>query len=91
MSWASTRRTTREEDVAYCLLGLFDVNVPLLYGEGPKAFMRLQLEIIRKSDDESIFAWRREEPKTAVENAQQERFCVEESIPQERKGEMFTP
>ena len=31
--------------------------MPLLYGEGCKAFMRLQLEIIRKSDDESIFAW----------------------------------
>lgn len=60
MSWAAKRRTTREEDMAYCLLGLFDVNMPLLYGEGGKAFMRLQLEIIRKSADESIFAWRRE-------------------------------
>jgi len=39
------------------MLGLFDVNIPLLYGEGEKAFMRLQLEIIRKSDDDSIFAW----------------------------------
>jgi Heterokaryon incompatibility protein (HET) len=60
MSWVSRRQTTREEDMAYCLLGIFDVNMPLLYGEGKKAFMRLQLEIIRKSDDESIFAWRRE-------------------------------
>ena len=38
-------------------LGLFDVNMPLLYGEGKKAFIRLQLELIKKSDDESIFAW----------------------------------
>ncbi|KAL9618563.1 MAG: hypothetical protein Q9160_006747 [Pyrenula sp. 1 TL-2023] len=56
--WASNRNTTRIEDMAYCLLGLFDVNMPLLYGEGPKAFTRLQEEIIKDSDDESIFAWR---------------------------------
>lgn len=59
MRWASTRQTTREEDQAYCLLGIFNVNMPLLYGEGRKAFVRLQLEIISKTDDESIFAWRR--------------------------------
>ena len=58
MRWASYRQTSREEDVAYCLLGIFDVNMPLLYGEGQKAFMRLQAEIIKKSTDESIFAWR---------------------------------
>lgn len=58
MSWVSKRQTSREEDMAYCLLGLFDVNMPLLYGErGRKAFLRLQLEIIKNSDDESIFAW----------------------------------
>src|SRR6478735_5744653 len=34
MSWASMRYTTRIEDMAYCLLGIFDVNMPLLYGEG---------------------------------------------------------
>ena len=43
--------------MAYCLMGLFDVNMPLLYGEGRKAFDRLQLEIINNSDDDSIFAW----------------------------------
>ena len=58
MSWASSRETTRPEDIAYCLLGLFGVNMPLLYGEGAtKAFKRLQHEIIRSEDDESIFAW----------------------------------
>ena len=57
-SWISKRKTSRVEDLAYCMLGLFEVNMPLLYGEGEKAFMRLQLEIIRKTDDESIFAWR---------------------------------
>ena len=59
MSWASARTTSRLEDMAYCLLGLFDVNMPLLYGEGIKAFERPQPEIIKKSDDESLFAWRR--------------------------------
>ena len=59
MSWASRRQTSRPEDMAYCLLGLFDVNMPLFYGEGTeKAFTRLQLEIIRsKPNDETIYAW----------------------------------
>lgn len=57
MSWASSRETTRPEDMAYCLLGIFDVNMPMIYGEGEKAFIRLQEEIIKESDDESIFAW----------------------------------
>ncbi|KAF5528527.1 Vegetative incompatibility protein HET-E-1 [Colletotrichum aenigma] len=56
MSWASSRVTTRPEDQACCLLGLFGVNMPLLYGEGSKAFVRLQEEIIKISDDQSIFA-----------------------------------
>jgi len=57
MSWAWDRKTSRAEDIAYCLLGIFDVNMPLLYGERGKAFIRLQEEIIRQSSDESIFAW----------------------------------
>ena len=57
MSWAANRITTRLEDAAYCLFGIFDVNIPLLYGEGSNAFLRLQEEIIRRSDDETIFAW----------------------------------
>ena len=57
MSWAADRTTTRVEDRAYSLMGLLDVNMPMLYGEGKKAFRRLQLEIIRSSNDQSIFAW----------------------------------
>jgi Heterokaryon incompatibility protein (HET) len=58
MSWVSRRNTTRAEDIAYCLLGIFDVNMPLLYGEGGQnAFIRLQQEIMKTSDDQSIFAW----------------------------------
>ncbi|KAF3043444.1 hypothetical protein E8E12_008057 [Didymella heteroderae] len=57
MSWAADRVTTRTEDLAYSLLGLFDVNMPLLYGEGEKAFTRLQEEIMKDSSDESLFAW----------------------------------
>jgi len=52
MSWASGRETTRPEDMAYCLMGIFDINMPLLYGEGDeKAFIRLQEEVL-----ESIFS-----------------------------------
>ena len=58
MSWAALRETTRVEDVAYSLLGIFNVNMPLLYGEKEKAFLRLQKAIISASDDQSIFAWR---------------------------------
>ncbi|KAI6094795.1 heterokaryon incompatibility protein-domain-containing protein, partial [Pisolithus croceorrhizus] len=57
MSWAAERKTTRVEDRAYSLIGLFGVNMPMLYGEGRKAFRRLQLEIIRESSDHSTFAW----------------------------------
>lgn len=55
--WASRRTTTRPEDMAYCLLGLFGIHMPMLYGEGERAFYRLQLEIIKESSDHSIFTW----------------------------------
>ena len=57
MSWAGRRKTTRVEDRAYSLMGLLGVNMSMLYGEGKKAFHRLQLEIIRASNDQSILAW----------------------------------
>ncbi|KAK1750137.1 heterokaryon incompatibility protein-domain-containing protein [Echria macrotheca] len=68
MSWASMRTTTRTEDMAYCLLGLFGVNMPMLYGEGDRAFVRLQEEILKISDDHSIFAWGYAEPGGDVTN-----------------------
>jgi len=59
MSWAATRHTTREEDMAYCLMGLFDVHMPIIYGEGGrKAFRRLQMEIMQTCFDQTLFAWR---------------------------------
>jgi hypothetical protein len=58
MSWAAQRQTTKVEDMAYCLLGLFEISIPLLYGEGRKAFRRLQEEIVKEYDDHSLFAWR---------------------------------
>jgi hypothetical protein len=58
MSWAARKDTTRPEDGAYSLMGLFDVSMPILYGEGElNAFKGLQLEIMTKSFDQSIFAW----------------------------------
>lgn len=65
MSWASRRQTTREEDRAYSLLGIFNVSMPMLYGEGTRAFLRLQEEIIRSRTDHSIFAWEFEDGVTA--------------------------
>ncbi|KAF4340691.1 beta transducin [Fusarium beomiforme] len=57
MSWASKRTTKREEDIAYCLLGIFNVTMPMIYGEGHKAFERLQLKIMEQTTDDSILAW----------------------------------
>jgi len=60
MSWAADRETTRIEDRAYSLMGLFDINMPLLYGEGERAFLRLQQHIMENSNDYTIFTWESE-------------------------------
>ncbi|KAG1888320.1 heterokaryon incompatibility protein-domain-containing protein, partial [Suillus subluteus] len=57
MSWAAGRKTQKIEDRAYSLMGLFGIHMPIIYGEGEKAFRRLQLEIMKSSDDQTIFAW----------------------------------
>jgi hypothetical protein len=57
MNWLTRRKTSRAEDMTYCMLGLLGISMPLLYGEGEKAFLRLQMQIISTTDDESIFAW----------------------------------
>ena len=58
MGFAARRITTRPEDRAYSLMGLFDVNIPTLYGEGgERAFRRLQEEIMKHSPDTTLFAW----------------------------------
>ncbi|KAI0775128.1 HET-domain-containing protein [Trametes elegans] len=57
MSWAAGRRTTRAEDEAYSLMGIFGVRLPTIYGEGHRAFLRLQEEILKTIPDQSIFAW----------------------------------
>ncbi|KAK7216126.1 hypothetical protein V2G26_004129 [Clonostachys chloroleuca] len=67
MAMASRRQTTRAEDMAYCLMGIFNVNMPVLYGEGGKsAFRRLQLEIMSKSFDQTLFAWRADIPDSGL-------------------------
>lgn len=57
MGWASRRETERPEDIAYCLLGIFDITMPILYGEGDMAFYRLQLEIMKRNPDWTLFFW----------------------------------
>lgn len=64
MSWAAWRQTTRIEDRAYCLMGLFEINMPLLYGEGEKAFIRLQEQIIQQTEDLSFLAWKSDHCQT---------------------------
>ncbi|KAL9613394.1 MAG: hypothetical protein Q9167_002042 [Letrouitia subvulpina] len=60
ISWAAHRESTRIEDKAYSLMGLFNIHMPMIYGEGASAFLRLQQNIIQQSKDESIFAWKME-------------------------------
>jgi hypothetical protein len=58
MSWAAKRKTSRVEDIAYCLFGIFAVNMPLIYGEGKKSFQRLQHELIKTYPyDHTLYAW----------------------------------
>ena len=58
MHWAARRTTTEEEDRAYSLLGLFDIQLPAIYGIKQKAFKKLQHEIVSSSSDKSLFAWK---------------------------------
>ena len=62
MSWASQRKTTRVEDMAYCLLGIFDVHMSLVYGERHRAFSRLQEAILQDTGDLTIFVWTNNDP-----------------------------
>jgi hypothetical protein len=88
LSWASSRQTAREEDEAYCLLGIFDINMyanlilhrrdkpsckevtadskdrPVLYGEGRRAFLRLQEHILIRDADLSLLLWNKEAKNT---------------------------
>jgi hypothetical protein len=57
MLWASRRRTTRIEDIAYCLIGIFDISIMIAYGEGKRAFFRLMEEIIKRYGKWDVFLW----------------------------------
>ena len=57
MAWAARRKTTRVEDMAYSLMGIFDVSLQTAYGEGrDRAFSRL-IEAIMQGGDPSILNW----------------------------------
>ncbi|KAK4210893.1 HET-domain-containing protein [Rhypophila decipiens] len=68
MSWASDRETTRVEDMAYSLIGIFGINMPMLYGEGARAFIRLQEEIAKETNDLSLFCWALEDDPSVDEH-----------------------
>ncbi|KAF8552354.1 hypothetical protein OG21DRAFT_150336 [Imleria badia] len=54
---ASTRQTTRVEDAAYSLLGIFSMSLGIVYGEGDKALGRFLAQLLMSSGDTSILAW----------------------------------
>jgi Heterokaryon incompatibility protein (HET) len=58
MTWAAGRRTTKGEDVAYCLMGIFDVGIQISYGEGSdRAFSRLVEAIMQANGNTSVLNW----------------------------------
>ncbi|KAI0547174.1 heterokaryon incompatibility protein-domain-containing protein [Xylaria curta] len=76
MSWAAGRITQRPEDVAYSLLGIFGVHMPLIYGEGTNAFARLQKAIIESTNDLTLLAWKAPERAFPVHVPPSEYFSV---------------
>ncbi|KAK1757058.1 heterokaryon incompatibility protein-domain-containing protein [Echria macrotheca] len=67
MSWAAKRQTRLPEDLAYCLMGMFNVSMDMRYGEGgQKAFIRLQESIFERTGDESMLAWGLDARSTAT-------------------------
>ncbi len=71
MSWAAQRSTKREEDLAYCLLGIFGVTMPMIYGEGgEQAFLRLQEQIMKTTRDDSILAWGIDSKESSTDSVQ---------------------
>jgi hypothetical protein len=54
LGWAAKRNTKKKEDQAYCLFGIFDVFMPLIYGEGENALVRLKEEISKSLRGRSI-------------------------------------
>ncbi|OPB46915.1 hypothetical protein A0O28_0070390 [Trichoderma guizhouense] len=80
MSWAANRKTQRLEDRAYSLMGIFGINMPLLYGEGERAFIRLQEEIMKVSDDHSIFAWESSDSRGGILATSPEAFKDSKNI-----------
>lgn len=77
MCWAANRQTTRLEDRAYSLLGLFDISLTVIYGEGNRAFQRLQEELLRVHMDASLFAWH--SPRTGTCSAESKLFAASPS------------
>ncbi|KAG2362389.1 hypothetical protein BDR07DRAFT_1333300 [Suillus spraguei] len=57
LSWVGARTTKKIEDIAYCLMGIFGIHMPVMYGEKHNAFVRLQKEIMALTDDLSLFDW----------------------------------
>lgn len=80
MSWAANRKTQRLEDRAYSLMGIFGINMPLLYGEGERAFIRLQEEIMKVSDDHSLFAWESSDSRGGILATSPEAFKSSKNI-----------
>ncbi|KAJ8115381.1 hypothetical protein ONZ43_g4680 [Nemania bipapillata] len=67
MSWMAQRTTTKEEDIAYSMVGIFGITMTPQYGEGQGAFIRLQETLLSSHVfDESLFAWRMPHPNAGM-------------------------
>ena len=50
LNWTTGRKTTKEEDMWYCLLGIFNVSMPIIYGERAEHAKRRLLEEAQKAE-----------------------------------------
>lgn len=57
MTWMAPRQTMKAEDIAYSLIGIFDITMPISYGEGAWAFHRLMEAVVQRCFDPGFFAW----------------------------------
>jgi hypothetical protein len=66
MSWATGRHTTREEDGAYCLLGIFGISMSTIYGEGQESAFRRLARDIREVTQTGILPLTRREKRVLL-------------------------
>ncbi|KAI0532365.1 hypothetical protein GGR58DRAFT_490623 [Xylaria digitata] len=92
MSWAENRETGREEDKAYSLLGIFDIQMPLIYSEGAKnAFIRLQEKLYKRAKKHQLDELSTVSQDTFNSTKRLKTSCSRSSVPSRRNPNFLDP